>query len=485
MEVTNSQSSALPVQVSESNLFLIAFGTGCFGMLLFKLFFGTQQIYITLVPLLVMLAYFRHAKQQLLESSRPERAGDNVYYLGFLFTLVSLALALYGFESQTEGRGHLIADFAIALATTIAGVLGRVWLSQGKLEVDDYEAKARVHLHDAVEELRTQLSTSRESMRQFAAETLVMLSTNRDQQEKELRESSALWRDQMLDKLKAVATDMHESVSASSGLLAQALSQANERISTEATHLTTYVADLAKSAKKLGTAMERAAATIEQIPPPGEEIKQKIEALGAPIIAAASMIERLARAQQEWATKLEVAFGATHRTGEAVQRVLEGVSQGGVDLAQRVAASGASITETITGVQAETDRMRDVIHSAGEGMRKMLEIPPEVISARSEFVRHVETLGELASRFNDSVITLAGNFDQRSATLGQAIQREDEVFSALTAKRTQVNNSFTHLDQEINATLQSLRTRLDELSTVLIGLARFIATSQAPAVPAP
>jgi hypothetical protein len=83
------------------------------------------------------------------------------------------------------------------------------------------------------------------------------------------------------------------------------------------------------------------------------------------------------------------------------------------------------------------------------------------------------------------VITLAGNFDQRSATLGQAIQREDEVFSALTAKRTQVNNSFTHLDQEINATLQSLRTRLDELSTVLIGLARFIATSQAPAVPAP
>ena len=69
-----------------------------------------------------------------------DRAGDNLYYLGFLFTLISLIYALvdlFLFEDRNtaltlaERTYILIGSFGIALLSTIAGILGRVILHDG------------------------------------------------------------------------------------------------------------------------------------------------------------------------------------------------------------------------------------------------------------------------------------------------------------------------------------------------------------------
>lgn len=63
------------------------------------------------------------------------RSGDDLYYLGLLFTLVSLIHALIalfilndGTTDLTERTYHLIGSFGIALFSTVAGILGRVIL---------------------------------------------------------------------------------------------------------------------------------------------------------------------------------------------------------------------------------------------------------------------------------------------------------------------------------------------------------------------
>ena len=69
-----------------------------------------------------------------------DRASDNVYYLGLLFTLASLAYSLTKLSMSDnmtkEGIASarqvltLLPDFGLALFSTIAGIFGRIYLQQ-------------------------------------------------------------------------------------------------------------------------------------------------------------------------------------------------------------------------------------------------------------------------------------------------------------------------------------------------------------------
>ena len=71
------------------------------------------------------------------------RAGDDLYYLGLLFTIISLGHALVALfifnpdDDINQRANELIGNFGIALASTVFGILGRIFL-QG-LEVGDSE----------------------------------------------------------------------------------------------------------------------------------------------------------------------------------------------------------------------------------------------------------------------------------------------------------------------------------------------------------
>ena len=71
----------------------------------------------------------------LNDENAPEEEGDNVYYLGLLFTLLSLMFALvelFGDDADTRGNAErirvLLENFGIALTSTVVGIFGRVWL---------------------------------------------------------------------------------------------------------------------------------------------------------------------------------------------------------------------------------------------------------------------------------------------------------------------------------------------------------------------
>lgn len=103
-----------------------------------------------------------------------DRAGDNAYYLGLLFTLVSLGYSLYKVVGVVTGTTTeqsadtasvqaadrvigLLPDFGLALSSTIAGILCRILLQQLHNDPADIEAQARQELGRAVRELRASL----------------------------------------------------------------------------------------------------------------------------------------------------------------------------------------------------------------------------------------------------------------------------------------------------------------------------------------
>ena len=94
------------------------------------------------IAIVIMFIYMSRHRSERVESDWP-RLGDEVYYLGLLYTLSSLCASLViifllpGFEQTEDGLGvenrinEMIGSFGIALVTTIAGIVMRTTLQRG------------------------------------------------------------------------------------------------------------------------------------------------------------------------------------------------------------------------------------------------------------------------------------------------------------------------------------------------------------------
>lgn len=156
---------------SQRIIFLICFLTGSAGMILLRSL-GFGVIYAVIFAALVMLIYILTGatKKYLI---RPDLLGDNTYYLGFLFTLVSLAYTLYKYSSNENEVEAIIHNFGVALATTLLGLVGRVYFIQVKEDPAIFEKAVRISLTDqastligVIADIRVELLTMKTSIQQ-------------------------------------------------------------------------------------------------------------------------------------------------------------------------------------------------------------------------------------------------------------------------------------------------------------------------------
>jgi hypothetical protein len=106
---------------------------------------------VTAILLIVIYAFVSRTVHTFRLSA--ERVGDNCYYLGFLFTLVSLSNALYAFGYDEDVINDVISNFGIALGSTITGMLLRVMFNQMKIEPEQISERIRENLSDTGQKL--------------------------------------------------------------------------------------------------------------------------------------------------------------------------------------------------------------------------------------------------------------------------------------------------------------------------------------------
>lgn len=121
---------------------------------------GVSQIFITAVPVLLMLVYASVMFLLRSQRVRMDQAGDNLYYLGFLYTLMSLAYSLYQFGTSPDAASKIIENFGIAIASTIMGLVFRVLFNQMRSDPAETEALARIELAEAARRMRGELDRS-------------------------------------------------------------------------------------------------------------------------------------------------------------------------------------------------------------------------------------------------------------------------------------------------------------------------------------
>jgi methyl-accepting chemotaxis protein len=143
----------------DKGLFAAAAVLGFLVIMLLKIYEVLNSSIVAALAVGIMLVYGAISFQLPAIQMRPDRLGDNFYYLGFIYTLASLSAAL--FQLQTEANlQQLLGNFGIALVTTIVGVAGRVLFVQMRGELDEVEERVRRDLAAASLDLRGQLVTA-------------------------------------------------------------------------------------------------------------------------------------------------------------------------------------------------------------------------------------------------------------------------------------------------------------------------------------
>jgi hypothetical protein len=120
----------------------------------------------TAIPVVIMLSYAAIIATVRLLRLRDDQAGDNLYYMGFLFTLTSLGMSLYQFRADAAAE-EIVRNFGVAVASTIAGVALRVLFNQMRRDPVETEQAARLELAEASRRVRRELDNTALEMAHF------------------------------------------------------------------------------------------------------------------------------------------------------------------------------------------------------------------------------------------------------------------------------------------------------------------------------
>lgn len=127
--------------------FFCAFLIGSIAIIFLK-YLSVHGWLVTLVAISIMLAYAIIGTKNKIKV-RIDVIGDNLYYLGFLFTLISLSFSLHQLGKGLADINSLLENFGLAIGTTLTGLALRVFFNQPKADIAEYENTIRLSLTEA------------------------------------------------------------------------------------------------------------------------------------------------------------------------------------------------------------------------------------------------------------------------------------------------------------------------------------------------
>lgn len=261
------------------------------AMIVYLRFIGTPAIYVAGVPIGLILAYALIALTSRGLQLREDRIADNCYYLGFIYTLTSLAYALWNFQSGGLITDKLIQDFGVALISTIAGVIARLLLNQLRADPVEVEQSARMTLAEASENLKAEMISATTDFETFRTS---------------LHQSFEEAQKEMMGTVRVtLETSAQEFSNVTKGML-------DDTTKTFRRHQ--------KSSDKIETASEEAVSRLEHLVRRIDEIEAPKDLLTTRLAPAVTEIERATTAIRE---RSEAEGGRIERASQAVEKVLE------------------------------------------------------------------------------------------------------------------------------------------------------------------
>ncbi|KAA1175284.1 hypothetical protein FP026_29475 [Rhizobium tropici] len=234
---------------------------------------------VTGVPLVLMAIYFIVSLAVAGFRLHNEQAGDNLYYMGFLFTLSSLGVSLYLFAGETSIE-TIVRNFGIAVTSTIAGVTLRILFNQMRRDPIDIERSVRHELAEMTRRVRTELDSSSREFSHYRRVSNQMLS----------------------EGFEEIARQAERNGQEINKILEMLAKQAVTPINDAAAQLTATTSQLSEIIGTFGAAVENVGKKLDEIRAPEDVVRAEL----APAIIA---IKEMSEAQLQPLRNIEVALG--------------------------------------------------------------------------------------------------------------------------------------------------------------------------------
>jgi hypothetical protein len=233
-------------------VFFAVVAAGCAYIVLSKIH-GLPALYVTMVPVLIMIGYALLLGLARLFRLRDDQSGDNLYYMGFLFTLTSLAVSLYQFSNAGSAE-QIVQNFGIAIASTIAGIALRIFFNQMRRDPVEVEHTARLELAEASRKVKRELETTVIEFSYFRRATQQSITDVLEEIDLLLKEAKDRFIGQ-LDEFAVTSSKPLEEASKRSGetiesanlRIAKVLEAVSKQIASESAHLSSSTVAITKS----------------------------------------------------------------------------------------------------------------------------------------------------------------------------------------------------------------------------------------------
>lgn len=273
---------------------------------------------------LVGYAVFSYAATRLRLDT--ETIGDNCYYLGFLFTLTSLAVTLYFVvEAAPERRADLIpqviSGFGVALSSTIVGVFLRVLMMQLRVDLDLRERRTRIELDEAARRFRTELGVSLGRVKNFSTESLQHASEREDRMREAMDRLLAQMQVELLKSAGEFGPALRDSVRAQTDqVMAEVAATVRDSSATTCQAIREAMADLAQVAQDFSRDQAAAAKAIAHSV---DSLKASADALAQGTEHSVARLTAAATGGADWAETLSARIEAESEVlGDAVTRAV-------------------------------------------------------------------------------------------------------------------------------------------------------------------
>lgn len=380
----------------DHQLFFLALVIGGGGIALLK-FLGAPELLVTAFPITIMFLYAGAAYFTRRFRLRADRVGENLYYLGFLYTLISLGISLIELAKLPDATNEIIANFGIAIFTTIVGLSFRVIFFQLREDPVEYEREARMELADAANAFRDILRDSTNNFELFkdglaqrvdegvtdmvskasgSMETVVakFAGVGSNVLEK-IEEAFKTFTDhsRRLNAISAGTVEALEtllqrvnSIDTSPDLISKKFEPVIAQLSTVATEMGGFLSDQAKASKHIKQYAETTLKALQESTGPSNELSEKLQ--------------RQVRQMQESTERLVVVFGQL----EGKLHGFESTLVPGIDQAYKALQTiRASIAADVDAVRKHRDELEALMNSSrtmvGEVHRSMSGLAQSIV----------------------------------------------------------------------------------------------------------
>lgn len=373
-------------------VFMLFVALGCAYILLAKLA-GVGQFYVMFVPVGIMLAYAALIFLARNLRLRDDQSGDNLYYMGFLFTLTSLGVSLYQFSAEHAAE-DIVQNFGIAIGSTIAGIGLRVVFNQMRRDPVEIERMMRLELAEAARRVRRELDSTvvefgyhRRSAQQAAADSFKQVAERFDEIVGKFDASLKDITGQLVQPLEAASRHSGDTLGELSKTLAASLSASAQQFGEETDKLSIRVRS---TAIKLDEVIDKLGA----IETPESSIKAGLEPIAQSI---SQSVEFLSDRSTSDATAIKDALATSTQAIATMFEQFKSDSKAHVELLRALLAKTDDTMRTFTdvliksGVDAtlQAEGLRETIQATEAGAQTLVQAAEKI----SQSVEDLQVLG--------------------------------------------------------------------------------------------